>query len=181
MREKSAHSPERDSNPYLWDTRPPCFRLQYEGRHALRQTKQTLQILTHQLHRATLKNPPTPMCVCVCVRVCMCACACVRAHSPTNSIVKHKHALRNTPTPTCVCVRVRAYVCTCACVYMCMCVRACVFVIMRKKIVFVLVVSSRMLCCSYPSRPCCGIGFLLLSSVSASQKFSPQVTLFVFA
>ena len=25
MREKSAHSPRRDSNLYLWDTRPSCF------------------------------------------------------------------------------------------------------------------------------------------------------------
>ena len=29
---KSAHFPRRDSNLYLWDTRPPCFRLHYEGK-----------------------------------------------------------------------------------------------------------------------------------------------------
>ena len=27
MREKSAHCPRRDSNLYLWDTRPLCFRV----------------------------------------------------------------------------------------------------------------------------------------------------------
>ena len=41
MREKSAHSPRRDSNLYLWDTRPPCFRLHHEGKAASRQSKQT--------------------------------------------------------------------------------------------------------------------------------------------
>ena len=41
MREKSAHSPWRDSNLYLWDTRPPCFRLHYEGQAASRQVKPT--------------------------------------------------------------------------------------------------------------------------------------------
>ena len=35
MREKSAHCPRRDSNLYLWDTRPPCFRLHHEGRARL--------------------------------------------------------------------------------------------------------------------------------------------------
>ena len=37
MREKSAHSPRRDSNLYLylWDTRPPCCRLHHEGRARL--------------------------------------------------------------------------------------------------------------------------------------------------
>ena len=46
MREKSAHCPRRDSNLYLWDTRPSCFRLHHDGRHASRQSKQTLQTLT---------------------------------------------------------------------------------------------------------------------------------------
>ena len=41
MREKNAHFPRRDSNLYLWDTRPPCFRLHHEGRLASRQSKQT--------------------------------------------------------------------------------------------------------------------------------------------
>ena len=40
MREKSAFCPRRDSNLYLWDTRPPCFRLHYEGQAASRQSKQ---------------------------------------------------------------------------------------------------------------------------------------------
>ena len=35
MREKSAHSPRRDSNLYLWDTRPPCFWLHHEGKGRL--------------------------------------------------------------------------------------------------------------------------------------------------
>ena len=35
MREKSAHCPRRDSNLYLWDTRPPCCRLHHEGRARL--------------------------------------------------------------------------------------------------------------------------------------------------
>ena len=42
MREKSAFRPRRDSNLYLWDTRPPCFRLHYEGQSASHQSKQTL-------------------------------------------------------------------------------------------------------------------------------------------
>ena len=42
MKEKSAHSRRRDSNLYLWDTRPPCFRLHHEGQAASRQSKQTL-------------------------------------------------------------------------------------------------------------------------------------------
>ena len=35
MSEKSAHCPRRDSNLYLWDTRPPCCRLHHEGRARL--------------------------------------------------------------------------------------------------------------------------------------------------
>ena len=56
MREKSAHCPRRDSNLYLWDTRPPCFRLHHEGKAASRQSKQTLQTLTRQLHRETIMH-----------------------------------------------------------------------------------------------------------------------------
>ena len=62
MRGKSAHCPRRDSNLYLWDTRPSCFRLHHDGRHASRQSRQTLQTLTRQLDR---------VCVCVCVCVCV--------------------------------------------------------------------------------------------------------------
>ena len=68
------------------DTRPPYFRLHHEGRHASSQSKQTLQTLTHQLQRETIKqrNTPTPICgtatsgickdlrwvgVCVCSRI----------------------------------------------------------------------------------------------------------------
>ena len=41
MREESARSPRRDSNLYLWDMRPPCFRLHHEGKATSRQSKQT--------------------------------------------------------------------------------------------------------------------------------------------
>ena len=78
MSEKSAHSPGRDLNLCLWDTRPSCFRLYREGRHASRQSKQTLQTLTHQLHRET------PACITkhsnsylARARVCVCVCVCV--------------------------------------------------------------------------------------------------------
>ena len=105
MRGRSAHSPQRDLNLYLWDTRPPCFRLHHKGRHALRHSKQTLQTLTRQLHRETqscitkLSNS-----VCVCVRVCVCARACVCV---------------------CVCVCVCARACVRACVCVCVCVCVC--------------------------------------------------------
>ena len=56
MREKSAHCPRRDSNLYLWDTRPSCFRLDHDSRHASRQSKQTLQTLTRQLDRETIMH-----------------------------------------------------------------------------------------------------------------------------
>ena len=49
MREKSAHCPRRDSNLYLWDTRPQCFRLHHDGRHASRQSNETLQTLTRHV------------------------------------------------------------------------------------------------------------------------------------
>ena len=42
MREKSAHCPQRDSNLYLWDTRPPCCRLHHEGRARLASVERTL-------------------------------------------------------------------------------------------------------------------------------------------
>ena len=60
MREKSAHSPRRDSNLYLWGTHPSCFRLHHEGRHASCQSKQTLQTVTCQLHRETQSCKETP-------------------------------------------------------------------------------------------------------------------------
>ena len=56
---KSAHSPRRDSNLYLWDTRPPCFRLHHEGRARLASVETN-----------TLDTHPS---VCVCVCVCVCA------------------------------------------------------------------------------------------------------------
>ena len=56
MKEKSAHCPRRDSNLYLWDTRPLCFRLHHDGRHTSRQSKQTLQTLTSQLDRETIMH-----------------------------------------------------------------------------------------------------------------------------
>ena len=86
--------------------------------------------------------------------------------------MKYKHASPNTPTAVCM----RA----CMCVHACECARTCVCVChYEKKIaVVVLVVSLRLLCCSNPFRPCCGKGFSLLSSVSASQNFSPHVALF---
>ena len=56
MRKKSAHCPRRNSNLYLWDTRPSCFRLHHDCRHASRQSKQTLQTLTRQLDRETVMH-----------------------------------------------------------------------------------------------------------------------------
>ena len=57
----------------------------------------------------------------------------------------------------------------------------CVCVIMRRRLLLLswLHVSSRLLCCSNPSRPCCGKGFALLSSVSASQNFHRMLHFFV--
>ena len=43
---KSAHCPRRDSNLYLWDTRPPCCRLHHEGR-ARRASVETNTLDTH--------------------------------------------------------------------------------------------------------------------------------------
>ena len=145
-------------------------------------------------HKHALQNTPTP----TCVRVCVCVCACVRACALTHRLHRETQACVTKHSNSYVCVRACAHVCvyTCmcvracarVCVYTCMCVRACARVCVytcvcvrhyeKKIVVFILVVSPRMLCCSYPSRPCCGKGFFLLSSVSASQKFSPQVTLF---
>ena len=90
MKEKSAHCLRRDSNLYLWDTRPPCFRLHHEGRPASRQLNETLQTLTRQLHRETIMHErlqllsvgprrqasartsaESDMCVCVCACVCV--------------------------------------------------------------------------------------------------------------
>ena len=139
MRGKSDPFPQRDSNLYLWDTRPSCLRLHHESRHTLRQLKQTLQTLTHELHHEIQACITEHSNCCVCMR----ACVCMR-----------------------VSARARVCVCVCVCHY-------------EKKIaVVVLVVSLRLLCCSNPSRPCCWKGFALLSSVSASQNFSPHVTLF---
>ena len=91
MSGKSAHSPRRDLNPYPWDTRPPCFRLHHESRHASRQFEQALQTLTHQLHRETQscimkhsnshlqdrnsRHASANVCVCVCVCVCFLTCS----------------------------------------------------------------------------------------------------------
>ena len=56
MREKSARCPRRDSNLYLWDTRPLCFRLHHDGRQASRRSNETLQTLTRQLDRETIMH-----------------------------------------------------------------------------------------------------------------------------
>ena len=101
MREKSAHCPRRDSNLYLWDTRPQCFRLHHDGRHVSRQSNETIQTLTRQLDRETIMHERLQLlsaaprrqasartsaesdeacqcvCVCVCVRACVRACVCV--------------------------------------------------------------------------------------------------------
>ena len=107
MREKSAHCPRRDSNLYLWDTRPPCCSLHHERRARLASVE-TNTLDTHP------SAPPrnnhawkhsNSYCVCVCVRVCVCVCA--RACA-------------------CVCVRVCACVCVCVCVCVHACVRVCV-------------------------------------------------------
>ena len=73
MREKSAHCPRRDSNLFLWDTRPSCFQLHHDGRHASHQSKQTLQTLTRQLDRETIMHETLQLLsVCACMRVCVC-------------------------------------------------------------------------------------------------------------
>ena len=56
-----------------------------------------------------------------------------------------------------ICVYARMCVRACECTCVCVCVCVCHY---EKKIAdVVLVVSSRLLCCSNPSRPCCGKGF----------------------
>ena len=60
MSEKSAHSPRRDSNLYLWDTRPSCFRLHRKSRHTL------------PCSNKHFRYSPTSSIVCVCVCVCVC-------------------------------------------------------------------------------------------------------------
>ena len=91
-------------------------------------------------------------------------------HETQACITKHSNCC--VCTRACVCVRVsaRARVCVCVCVCVCNC---------EKIAVVVLVVSSRLLCCSNPSRPCCGKRFALLSSVSASQNFHRMLHVFV--
>ena len=68
--EKKAHSPRRDSNLYLWDTRQSCFRLHHESRHA--------------------------SCVCVCVWTCICVwvCVCGRVCGCVCSLPKHVGSLQ---------------------------------------------------------------------------------------
>ena len=107
MVEKSCPFPWRDSNLYIWDTGPTYLRLHHGGRHASRQSKQTLQTLTRQLHCETQSWKETlqllssgPQCqapartsaesdeacqrktkdraVCECVCVCVCVRACMR-------------------------------------------------------------------------------------------------------
>ena len=77
MREKASIYPRRYSNLYLWDTHPSYFRLHHVSRHALRQSKQTLQTPTHQLHHETqacITKHSTYVCVwgggtCTCMHV----------------------------------------------------------------------------------------------------------------
>ena len=67
-------------------------------------------------------------------------------------------------TRACMCVRTR--------------VRACHYE--KKFVVVVLVVSSRMLCCSCPSRPCCGKGFfLVVISECFTEVFTASYTFFL--
>ena len=85
MREKSAHSTQGDSYLYLWDTRPPCLRLHYVGRHTSRQSKPTLQTFTC-------------VCVCVCVRACVRAWVCVsqwQARQATPAILQVSSSKQN--------------------------------------------------------------------------------------
>ena len=56
MRERRGHCLRRVLNLYVWDTRPLCYRLHHDGRHTFRQSKQTLQTLTRQLDRETIKH-----------------------------------------------------------------------------------------------------------------------------
>ena len=118
--EKVPISPRQDLNLYLWDTRPPCFRLHHGRRPARLASVETNTSDTH---------PPAPLwtlqllymfacvlvCLCACVLVCLfscvrvCVCACVRV---------------------CVCVCMRVCVCACVrvCARTCACVCVCVFV-----------------------------------------------------
>ena len=115
MREKSAHSPRWDSNLCLWDTRPPCFRLHHEGRPASRQSKQTLQTLTRQLHRETIMHETCArVCACVCVCECVCVCRCVGV-----SVCVCVGAWVRACVHACVRACVRACVCVCVCVCVC--------------------------------------------------------------
>ena len=102
--------------PVPLDKRPSCIHLHHESRHPSRQFEQTLQTLTHQLHREhthTLRNTPTPICgtvtairhcVCACVYVCYrvcvvwvctCACACVPILLTTTGRILSKHRKQN--------------------------------------------------------------------------------------
>ena len=125
VREKSAHSPRQDSNLYLWDTHPSCFRLHHEGRLASRQSKQTLQTLTpssivkynHAKKQANsylrdrdvrhLQGPPLS-----------------RTKRVRERQKRELHGMREKCVSVCLCTCGYVFVCLCnecACVSACMC------------------------------------------------------------
>ena len=65
MRGKVPIYPRRDSNLYVWDPRPSCFRLHHESSG------------TPRISRKKNTSDSVRVCVCVCVRVCVRACVCV--------------------------------------------------------------------------------------------------------
>ena len=118
MREKSAHCPRRDSNLYLWDTRPQCFRLHHDGRHASRQSKQTLQTLTRQLDRETIMHETLQLLSAGPRRQ-----ASARTSAESDEACQRKTKDR-ADVYECVCVCVCVCVCgVCVCVCVCVCQR----------------------------------------------------------
>ena len=127
MREKSAHCPRQDLNMYLWDTRPLCFRLHHDGRHASRQSKQTLQTLTRQLDRETIMHETLQLLSAGPRRQ-----AYARTSAESDEACQRKTKDRADGMLTkdradgCVCVCVCVFLSVCVCVYDC--VRACTLV-----------------------------------------------------
>ena len=78
MREKSALCPRRDSNLYLWDTRPPCCRLHHEGRARLASVETNTFCVCARACACVCVCLYVYVCVFVCVRVSVCLYACTR-------------------------------------------------------------------------------------------------------
>ena len=70
MREKSAHCPRRDSNLYLWDTRPSCFRYctTTAGTPPVSRNKHFRHSPASSIvKQSCMKHSNSYLCVCVCV------------------------------------------------------------------------------------------------------------------